>query len=57
MIVKEADQIRGEITAQDNDVSRPMDLFCHCGDSIGVQRIAKPLQISDVNIHRLANVR
>src|SRR6266404_1399814 len=57
MIVKEADQIRGEITAQNNDASRAMNLFCHRGDSIGVQRIAELLQISNVDIHRLANVR
>ena len=56
MIVKEADQIRGQIAAQDNDVSRAMNLFCHRGDSIGIQRIAELLQIADVDVHRLANV-
>src|SRR5260370_4456796 len=57
MIVKEADQVGGEIAAQDNDTSRAMNPFCHCCESISVQRVAKLLQIPDVNVHSLSDVR
>src|SRR5882762_8188635 len=57
MIVKEADQVGGEISAQDNDTSRAMNPFCHCCESISVQRVAELLQIPDVDVHSLADVR
>src|SRR5258708_28811607 len=34
-----------------------MNSFCHCCESISVQRVAKLLQIPDVNVHGLADVR
>src|SRR5260370_4159119 len=57
MIVKEADQVGGEIAAQDNMASGAMNPFCHCCESISVQRVAKLLQIPDVNVHSFADVR
>src|SRR5712692_10989129 len=57
MIVKEADQVGGKISAQDNDTSRAMNSFCHCRQSISVQSVAELLQIPDVNVHSLADVR
>src|SRR5258708_34667873 len=57
MIVQEADQVGGEIAAQDNDTSRAMNPFCHGRESISVQRVAELLQIPDVDVHGLADVR
>src|SRR6266436_2679638 len=56
MIMKEADQVGGEIAAQDNDTSRAMNPFRDRGESISVQRVAELLQIPDVNVHGLADV-
>ena len=53
--MKKACEARGQVPAQNDDSSHAANFLCQRCNSFGIQAIAKPLQIMQVSVDRLAH--
>lgn len=57
MIVKEVDETSGQISSQKDDFFRFANLLRQCCDPLGIQAIAKPLEVMQVPVDGLPYMR